>query len=127
MNIIITDVTPHTATVNGQELTRHYLEEILLPLAVAAQGKNDSAIIKVAKAFDEAELSLKSSPQAVRVYAHFKQEQREADFKAQAWANANALRCQEPTREELAKRKAKRLEDNAKIRAIGEASRAQRR
>lgn len=64
MNIEITAVTQAKVTINGQALAREYAESILLPLMVAAQGKNSPAILKVAQAFATAGLSLKAVPAA---------------------------------------------------------------
>ncbi|RFF62194.1 hypothetical protein D0A22_15755 [Stutzerimonas stutzeri] len=102
MNINITAVTPETANVNGQELARSYVESILLPLMVASKGQNHAAIIKVAQAFDNAGLSLEAIPEASRVYrGHLLEQQREKE-RLQAEARANAERCREPSRQEIA-------------------------
>ncbi|MBK59836.1 hypothetical protein N8H22_04935 [Stutzerimonas stutzeri] len=102
MNINITAVTPETANVNGQELARSYVESILLPLMVASKGQNHAAIIKVAQAFDNAGLSLEAIPEASRIYrGHLLEQQREKE-RLQAEARANAERCREPSRQEIA-------------------------
>jgi len=102
MNINITAVTPETANVNGQELARSYAESILLPLMVASKGQNHAAVIKVVQAFDNAELSLEAIPEASRIYrGHLLEQQREKE-RLQAEARANAERCREPSRQEIA-------------------------
>ncbi|BFN28404.1 hypothetical protein PSCT_01827 [Pseudomonas sp. SCT] len=102
MNINITAVTPETANVNGQELARSYVESILLPLMVASKGQNHAAVIKVAEAFDNAGLSLEATTEASRIYrGHLLEQQREKE-RLQAEARANAERCREPSRQELA-------------------------
>lgn len=124
MNITITAVTPETANVNGQELARSYVESILLPLLVASKGQNHAGIIKVAQAFDTAGLSLEATPEANRIYrGHMLEQQREKD-RLMAEAKANAERCREPSRQEIAEyhaekeRKAREIRENfARIRA----------
>ena len=118
MNINITAVTPETANVNGQELARSYVESILLPLMVASKGQNHAAVIKVVQAFDIAGLSLEATPEASRIYrAHLLEQQREKE-RLQAEARANAERCREPSRQELAnyhaekERKAREIREN---------------
>ncbi len=102
MNINITAVTPETANVNGQELARSYAESILLPLMVASKGQNHAAVIKVVQAFDTAGLSLEATPEASRIYrGHLLEQQREKE-RLQAEARANAERCREPSRQEIA-------------------------
>lgn len=124
MNINITAVTPETANVNGQELARSYVESILLPLMVASKGQNHAAIIKVAQAFDNAGLSLEAIPDVSRIYrGHLLEQQREKE-RLQAEARANAERCREPSRQEIAEyhaekeRKAREIREHfARIRA----------
>lgn len=102
MNITITAVTPETANVNGQELARSYAESILLPLLVASKGQNHAAVINVVQAFDTAGLSLEATPEASRIYrGHLLEQQREKE-RRQAEARANAERCREPSRQEIA-------------------------
>lgn len=126
MNIIITEVTPETATVNGQELARSYVESILLPLLVASQGLNNGAIFKVAEAFSNAGLSLQGSPQATRVYQETMSARRAEQARRQAEAEAHAARCRVPTAEDIAKANFERERRNAEIRAHSEHVRSQR-
>ena len=102
MNINITAVTPETANVNGQELARSYVESILLPLMVASKGQNHAAVIKVVQAFDTAGLSLEAIPEASRIYRGLLLEQQREKERLQAEARANAERCREPSRQEIA-------------------------
>lgn len=124
MNIVITDVTPLNATVNGQVVTLQYAQDILLPLCVAAKGDSDNAVIKVAKIFSEAGLSLAGSPTASRLYSQHLVQQKELLERRQAEARAHAQRMYEPTRAEIAKAQREREEWAAEIRAQGERIRA---
>lgn len=124
MNINITDVTPEAANVNGQEIARSYVETILLPLMVASKGQNRAAIIKVVQAFDNAGLSLEAIPEATRIYrGHLIEKQREAE-RLQAEARANAERCREPSRQEIAEYHAEKERRAREIREAGARIRA---
>lgn len=125
MNIIITAVTPTKATINGQQLAREYAEGVLLPLLVAAQGKDQSGVLKVAQAFASAGLSLQASPMAVRVYRDHLAEQAQLEARRAAEAQAHAERCRVPTPKEIAEKKAARIAEAARIRDIGATMRAQ--
>ncbi|NWL78925.1 hypothetical protein DM872_18930 [Pseudomonas taiwanensis] len=125
MNIEITPVTPSKVTVNGQPLAREYVEGILLPLLVAAQGGNHAGVFKVAKAFALAGLSLDASPVASRVYREHLAEQAQLEARQRAESRVHAERCQVPTPQEIAEKKAKRIAEAARIRDIGAAMRAQ--
>lgn len=127
MNIIITAVTPESVTINGQELARGYAESILLPLMVAAQGQNHAAIIKVAEAFDTAGLALEAAPEASRIYRSHKITKQAERERLLAEARANAERCREPSRQEIAEQIAKREQMAREIREHGERLRAARR
>ena len=125
MNIVITAVTPAKVTINGQPMAREYAEGVLLPLLVAAQGKNQSAVLKVAEVFTTAGLSLQACPGTAHDYRCRLAEQ--AALKAQqlAEAKASAERCRVPTPKEIAEKKAARAAEAARIRDIGAAMRAQ--
>lgn len=125
MNIIITAVTPAKATINGQPLAREYAEGVLLPLLVAAQGKDQSGVLKVAQAFASAGLSLQASPMAMRVYRDHLAEQAQLEARLQAEAQEHAARCRVPTPQEIAEKKAARQAEVIRVREIGAARRAQ--
>ncbi len=127
MNIIITAVTPESVTINSQELARSYAESILLPLMVAAQGQNHAAIIKVTEAFDTAGLALEAVPEASRIYRSHKITKQAERERLLAEARANAERCREPSRQEIAEQIAKREQMAREIREHGERLRAARR
>lgn len=117
MNITLTAVTPKTATVNGQELARGYVESILLPLLVASQGQNRASVIRIAHTFDNAGLSLEAVPQAASAYrSHAIEQQQERERRA-AEARVHAERCREPSRQEIADYRA---EKECKAREIRE-------
>lgn len=124
MQIIITAVTPKTVEVQGQKLTREYAEGILLPLLVAAQGKNYAGISKVSQAFVTAGLRLEGSPEAVRVYHEHLSEKLAQEARQRAEAKANAERCYVPTPQEIAAKKAKRQADAEAIKAHGQVIRS---
>lgn len=125
MNIIITAVTPAKATINGQPLAREYAEAVLLPLLVAAQGKDQSGVLKVAQAFASAGLSLQASPVAVRVYWDHLAEQAQLEARRLAESQAHAARCHIPTPKEIAERKAERERKAQAIRDHGAQVRSQ--
>lgn len=125
MKLIITAVTPVKATVNGQPMAREYVEGVLLPLLVAAQGKDHSGVLKVATAFAEAGLSLSASPVASRVHGEYMAEQARLEARQRAEAQAHAERCRVPTPQEIAEKKAKRQANALAIREHGERLRAQ--
>lgn len=125
MNITITAVTPAKATINGQPLAREYAEGVLLPLLVAAQGKDHANIQKMAQAFATAGLSLQASPEAVRVYRDHLAEQAQLEARQRAEAQAHAERCHIPTPKEIAERKAERERKAQAIRDHGATVRAQ--
>jgi hypothetical protein len=125
MNIIITAVTPAKATINGQPLAREYAEGVLLPLLVAAQGKDHAGILKMAQAFTTAGLSVKGSPMAMRIYRDHLTEQAQLEARRLAEAQEHAERCRVPTPQEIAEKKAARIAEAARIREQGAAIRAQ--
>lgn len=125
MSITITAVTPTKATINGQLLAREYAEGVLLPLLVAAQGKDQSGVLKVAQAFASAGLSLQASPMAVRVYRDHVAEQAQLEARQRAEAQAHASRCHIPTPKEIAERKAERERKAQAIRDHGAQIRSQ--
>lgn len=125
MNITITAVTPAKATINGQPLAREYAEGVLLPLLVAAQGKDHANIQKMAQAFATAGLSLQASPEAVRVYRDHLAEQAQLAARQRAEAQAHAERCHIPTPKEIAERKAERERKAQAIRDHGARIRSQ--
>nr|WP_100548968.1 MULTISPECIES: hypothetical protein [unclassified Pseudomonas] len=125
MKIIITAVTPTKATINGQPMAREYAEGILLPLLVAAQGKDHAGVLKVAKAFSLAGLPLDASPVASRVHSEHLTEQARLEARQRAEAQAHAERCRVPTPQEIAEKKAKREREALAIREHGARLRAQ--
>lgn len=125
MNITIAAVTSSQATINGQPLAREYVEGVLLPLLVAAQGKDHSGVLKAAQAFADVGLSLQASPVAVRVYANHVTEQAQVKARLLAEAQAHAHRCQVPTAKEIAERKAERERRAQAIRDHGARIRSQ--
>lgn len=125
MNIIITAVTPAKATINGQPLAREYAEGVLLPLLVAAQGKDHGSALKVAQAFATAGLSLQASPVAFRVYRDHLVEQAQLEARQRAEAQAHAERCHAPTPKEIAEKKAERERKAQAIRDHGARIRSQ--
>ncbi|MBU3054953.1 hypothetical protein [Pseudomonas indica] len=125
MNITITAVTPTKATINGQPLAREYAEGVLLPLLIAAQGKDHAGIFKVAQAFAIASLPLGASPIAARVYREHLAEQAQLEARQRAEAQAHAERCRVPSPQEIAENKAKRERQAQAIREHGERLRAQ--
>lgn len=125
MNINITAVTPSKATVNGQPMAREYVETLLLPLLVAAHGKNYSGILQVAQVFAAAGLSLSASPEAARSYREHMAEKAALEARQIAEAKANAKRCRVPTPQEIAEKKAERARQAQAIRERGERLRAQ--
>lgn len=125
MNIEITAVTQAKVTINGQALAREYAESILLPLMVAAQGKNSPAILKVAQAFATAGLSLKTVPAANGAYQTHLAEQAQLEARRKAEAEADYQRCRVPTAQEIAEKKAKRLREAQAVREHAERIRSQ--
>lgn len=126
MKITVSCVTPENVTINGQELARSYAESILLPLMVAAQGQNHAAIIKVAEAFDTAGLTLEGVPEVSRIYQGHKVQKQAERERLLAESRANAERCREPSRQEIAEQIAKREQMAREIREHGERLRAAR-
>lgn len=124
MNINVSNVTDTKATVCGQEVTREYAENILLPMLVSTAKSNQSAIVK---AFDEAGLSIKAAPDAAREYALEKRREAEERARMLAEANAHAERLRVPTAREIAQAKADREARAAAIREHGERIRATNR
>jgi hypothetical protein len=125
MKIAITDVTPENVTLNGQVLARSYVESILLPLMVAAQGQNHAGIIKVSEAFDTAGLNLEGVPEALRTLRGHQVEKRAEQERKRAEGESHARRCYEPTAQEIAEanaareRKAQEIRDHgARLRAL---------
>lgn len=125
MNITITAVTPTKATINGQPLVREYAEGVLLPLLVAAQGRDHAGVFKVAKAFALAGLSLEASPVASRVYRGHLAEQAQLEARQHAESQAHAERCHVPTPQEIAEKKAERERKAQAIRDHGARLRSQ--
>ena len=126
MKITVSNVTPETVCICGQELSRSYTEAVLLPLLVAAQGQNHPAIVEVAEAFATAGLSLEGSPEASRIYRSHQNQKRAEQERAQAEARAHAERCRVPTAQELAQQNAERERQAAAIREHGARLRAAR-
>lgn len=124
MNINVSNVTDTKATVCGQEVTREYAENILLPMLVSTAKSNRSAIVK---AFDEAGLSIKAAPEAAREYALEKRREAEERARMLAEANAHAERLRVPTAREIAQARADREARAAAIREHGERIRAANR
>lgn len=125
MNIDITAVTPTKVTLNGQSMAREYAETLLLPMLVASQGKNYSAVLKVSKAFAAAGLSLKAVPEAAHSYQVHMAEQAQLEARQLAEAQVHAERCRVPTAREIAEKKAERERQAQVIRDHGAMLRSQ--
>lgn len=124
MNINVSNVTDTQATVCGQEVTREYAENILLPMLVSTAKSKQGAIVK---AFDEAGLSITAVPDAAREYALEKRKEAEERARMLAEAAAHAERCRVPTEREIAQAKADREARAAAIREHGQRIRAANR
>ncbi|NKQ11980.1 DUF6971 family protein [Pseudomonas sp. SST3] len=126
MKITVSNVTPETVCICGQEMARSYTEAVLLPLLVAAQGQNHSGIVMVAEAFDTAGLSLEGSFEASRLYRSHRNQKRAEQERLRAEAEAHARRCHVPTAQQIAEANAERERKAREIREHGERLRAAR-
>jgi hypothetical protein len=124
MTISITNVTPKSVELYGQTLTRQYAELIMLPLLVSQAGKDRVKVTKVAKAFEDAGLSLSAVPDASRFLFEQRQEQAEAERQRQVLAQDAVNRVQPLTQREIAEKRQERERKAAQIRAHGEAVRS---
>lgn len=124
MKINITKVLKNEVTISGQTLNREYVENIMLPMLVAQCGAVKGRQFEVAKAFDEAGLSLAAIPDVAREYRQDKYAKATERARLQAEADANAERCRQWSPRELAQAKADRAAQAAAIREHGERIRA---
>ncbi|MBD8193012.1 hypothetical protein IFR35_16415 [Pseudomonas fluorescens] len=127
MNLNIQNVTPETVEIQGQTVTRAYAEGIMLTTLVTSAGKNEPARNAIVKQYLDAGLSAALFPRvaaAVR-QAAFDAAQERARQVAAAEAHAARHRSYHTsTPLDAARRRAKRLAHEDKMRAMGAAVRA---
>lgn len=124
MKIHISNVTSDSVLMFGQTLSRGFVECIMLPLLVSHAGKDRSRIIQTVDSFESAGLSLREVPEALRFLTEHRQEQARLEQERQEFAQAAISRVHEMTPKEQAERRAKRIDQYAKLRAQGDLVRA---
>ncbi|WP_307944976.1 hypothetical protein [Pseudomonas mosselii] len=127
MQLNIQNVTPETAEVQGQTVTRAFAEGVMLSGLIAGAGNNDAAKQVIVTQYLDAGLSATAFPDVVRmVNATKARAQRERDERiAEARAHAERFKSYETgSALDIARRRAAREERESKYREMGAAVRA---
>lgn len=126
MKLNIQNVTPETAEVQGQTVTRAFAEGVMLSGLIAGAGKNDAAKQAIVTQYLDAGLSADAFPDVVRMVNATKARAERERAARQAEANAHAERFKSyetGSALAVARRRAAREERERKYREMSQAMR----